>query len=126
LGGGKTTFVRGLARGLGSSDIVSSPTFTLSKDYKAGDTMLRHFDFYRLREPGVLRDQLQESLAEENTITVVEWGNIVADVLPSSKMSVEFKPTANDADEREITVEYSDNFTKIVKAVEAGWKEVRP
>jgi len=48
LGGGKTTFVRGLARGLGSADVVSSPTFTVSKVYKADKLELHHFDFYRL------------------------------------------------------------------------------
>src|SRR5436190_17523226 len=63
LGGGKTTFVRGLARGFGSNDRVASPTFTLNKIYKNSKGQeIHHFDFYRLHEPGILVDQLSESL----------------------------------------------------------------
>jgi tRNA threonylcarbamoyladenosine biosynthesis protein TsaE len=69
LGGGKTTLTQGLAHGLGSKDVVSSPTFTLSKIYKcAGGVEIHHFDFYRLSEAGVLRDQLDESLKDEKAI----------------------------------------------------------
>src|SRR5205809_5112570 len=60
LGGGKTTFVRGLVRGGGSRERVSSPTFTLSRLYKAKNFEIQHFDFYRLDRPGVLEDQLAE------------------------------------------------------------------
>src|SRR3990172_13200391 len=73
LGGGKTTFVRGLASGLKSTAKVASPTFTLNRIYKAGDLSIHHYDFYRLKEPGVMADQLAESLGDPKTITVVEW-----------------------------------------------------
>jgi len=126
LGGGKTTFVRGLARGLGSKDIVSSPTFTLSKEYNAKDATIKHLDFYRLNEPGVLRDQLQESLNDDKAVTVIEWSDIVKDALPKARISIEFKPTVGDADEREITVRYSENFEEVIKAVQTDWQEVQP
>jgi len=56
LGGGKTTFTQGLAAGAGSKDAVSSPTFTLKKIYRAGELHIYHYDFYRLNEPGILKD----------------------------------------------------------------------
>jgi tRNA threonylcarbamoyladenosine biosynthesis protein TsaE len=107
LGGGKTTFVRGLARGLGSKDIVSSPTFTLSRVYKTKKGELHHFDFYRLAEPGVLSDQLRESLNDKRVITVIEWSDIVKDVLPEDRISIEFKLRETDPDERDISIHYS-------------------
>ena len=58
LGGGKTAFVSGLAKGMGSRDSVSSPSFTLSNVYQADNISLHHFDFYRLSDPGILRDEL--------------------------------------------------------------------
>src|SRR3989344_4647612 len=61
LGGGKTTFVRGLVKGFGSQDVVTSPTFTLNKVYQGRDgQQIHHFDFYRLSEPGIVADQLAE------------------------------------------------------------------
>src|ERR1700679_221405 len=73
LGGGKTTFVRGLAQGAGSGDTVSSPSFTLTNQYEAGDLTIYHFDFYRLLEAGIVRDELAEVLADPQAVVVVEW-----------------------------------------------------
>src|SRR5262249_35297728 len=83
LGGGKTTFVRGLARGFGSTAHVSSPTFTISHEYKAGRRTLYHYDFYRLTEAGIMADELAEAAHDPDAVVVVEWGDIVADVLPA-------------------------------------------
>ncbi|HEV2403069.1 MAG TPA: tRNA (adenosine(37)-N6)-threonylcarbamoyltransferase complex ATPase subunit type 1 TsaE [Candidatus Saccharimonadales bacterium] len=91
LGGGKTTFVRGLARGVGSDDTVASPTFTISRLYAAGPKAIHHFDFYRLSEPGLMRLQLQEVLHDPEAIVVVEWGEIVHDVLPEQRLRVTFE-----------------------------------
>lgn len=60
LGGGKTTFVHGLTAGVGSVDAVASPTFTISRQYKAGKLTIYHFDFYRLKEAGIMADELAE------------------------------------------------------------------
>ena len=127
LGGGKTTFTRGLARGAGSKDMVASPTFTLSKIYEGkGALQIHHFDFYRLNEPGVVADQLAESLRDKKTVTVVEWGKIVADVLPKARLSVVFEPVETNPDERKVTIVYSEELAGLVKNVEAGWAVSQP
>ena len=91
LGGGKTTFVRGLARGLGSQDIVASPSFTISRQYKAGDLVLYHFDFYRLSEAGIMAADLAELIDDSQAIIVVEWGDIVKNVLPGKRLTIRFE-----------------------------------
>ena len=126
LGGGKTTFVRGLVRGLGSKDIASSPTFTLSKIYKAKKGDVHHFDFYRLNEAGIVADQLRESLQAKDVITVVEWSGIVEDVLPSYRLSIEFAPTRNDPDERQISINYPEKLSDLIRKIETDWEESRP
>lgn len=127
LGGGKTTFVRGLARGLGSKDMVASPTFTLSKIYKVKNGQeIHHFDFYRLYDAGIMADQLTESLESSNVITVVEWGDVVQNVLPEEKLTIEFKPTANDSEEREIRISYPETKAALVRKLETSWQELQP
>lgn len=89
VGGGKTTFVKGLARGLRVDDVVQSPTFTISRLYHARDGLeLHHFDFYRLQQAGVVAAELAESLTQPNVVVVVEWGEVVHDVLPTERLTV--------------------------------------
>src|SRR6267142_3065571 len=106
LGGGKTAFVKGLARGLGSSDTVRSPSFTLGNQYKAKRLTIYHFDFYRLFEPGIMRDELAEVLEDPQAIVVVEWGQIIEDVLPAKRLTVNIKATGETS--RELTMSYPD------------------
>jgi tRNA threonylcarbamoyladenosine biosynthesis protein TsaE len=115
LGGGKTTFTKGFVRGLGSADKVSSPTFTLNKIYKADHIEIHHFDFYRLDEPGVVSDQLEESLQNSRVVTIVEWADIVAGVLPDERITIEFKAVADTEDEREITFEVPESKMEIIE-----------
>jgi tRNA threonylcarbamoyladenosine biosynthesis protein TsaE len=93
LGGGKTAFVRGLAAGMGSHDHVHSPSFTLSNQYRAENVTLHHFDFYRLSEPGIMRQELAELLADPQAVLAIEWGNIVDDVLPERRLTVRIETT---------------------------------
>ena len=127
LGGGKTTFVKGLARGAGSKDIVTSPTFTLNQIYSAKNGVrIAHHDFYRLNEPGIMADELTESLSDDKTITVVEWGDIVDDVLPGDRITVEFKPIATSTDERQIIIYYTEKMISVIKQLETDWSKLRP
>ena len=91
VGAGKTTFTRGLALGLGIKDDVTSPSFTLSKTYQGAKYRLVHYDFYRLTDPGIMSEDLAESIGDPNTVTVVEWGQSVQDVLPDNRHTIEIK-----------------------------------
>lgn len=93
LGGGKTTFTKGLVAGLGSTENVSSPTFTISKEYTAGRLPVYHFDFYRLQEAGIVAEELVEIIGEQDGITIVEWAGIVEGVLPELRVKIEFLAT---------------------------------
>jgi len=126
LGGGKTTFMRGFAAGLKSKDPVTSPTFTLSKIYKFAGGEIHHFDFYRLSEPGILKDELAESLNDSKVIVAVEWSDIVKDVLPDKRLRVEFEPQANDPDERQIIIKYPIQYEPVVRQLQSKWNELEP
>lgn len=126
LGGGKTTFVRGLARGLGSKDIVSSPTFTISKTYRSKEASIHHYDFYRLNEAGVIKEQLSEAIDDSNAVVVVEWSDIVKNALPQQRLTITLQPTANDPDERSIEIKYPQALGKLIKQVESEWEGTKP
>jgi tRNA threonylcarbamoyladenosine biosynthesis protein TsaE len=125
LGGGKTTFTRGLVKGAGSTDRVTSPTFTLSRHYKTPKFPIYHFDFYRLDEPGILEDQLSEALDGTNVV-VVEWAKIVGSVLPADRLTFEFKATPNSHEERIIIITYPEKYRKLITELEADRTEVKP
>ena len=89
VGAGKTTFVRGLADGLGIKEPVTSPSFTISKQYALpDDKRLIHYDFYRLPDPGLMSEDLQENINNPNTITIIEWAESVSDLLPNNHVTI--------------------------------------
>lgn len=102
LGGGKTTLTRGLARGAGSGDHVASPTFTVSREYKARKLAIHHFDFYRLHEPGIMADELHELIGDPHRVVVVEWSDIVRHVLPEKHLKIDIEQTGES--ERRLTI----------------------
>lgn len=115
LGGGKTTFVRGLARGLASSDHVSSPTFKISNVYASPTLELHHFDFYRLPEAGIIADELAEVIGQPDTVVVVEWGALVHGVLPEERLKITITPTGEDG--RQLTCSYPDSLAYLMKGL---------
>lgn len=91
VGAGKTTFVRGLAEGLGVKEPVTSPSFTISKEYAFDGGVLIHYDFYRLQDPGLMLGDLEESLSDPSAIVLVEWADSVAGILPEDRTRIEIK-----------------------------------
>jgi len=103
VGGGKTTFVKGFAKGFGSTDSVASPSFTISREYKAGDKTMYHFDFYRLSDPGIVANELAEVVDDDGAVVVVEWADIVENVLPAEHVTIHIKNTGETSREFEIS-----------------------
>ena len=102
LGAGKTAFTRGIARGLGCTDTVTSPTYTIVNEYFSGRIPLFHFDMYRLRSSDDLFDIGWEDYLERGGICAVEWSENVADAMENAiRIRIE-KPTP---DTRKITIE---------------------
>ncbi len=81
LGAGKTAFTRGLARGLGCTDLVTSPTYTIVNEYLGGRLPLFHFDMYRLRSADDLWDIGWDDYLDRGGVCAVEWSENVEDAL---------------------------------------------
>jgi tRNA threonylcarbamoyladenosine biosynthesis protein TsaE len=115
LGGGKTTFVRGLARGIGSNDHVSSPSFTISNQYMGNKLELVHFDFYRLEKAGEMEKSLVEFFGRADAVVVIEWADIIKQVLPSKRLSINFRVVSEHA--RELSLTYPKTLAYLVKGL---------
>ncbi|MCR5700283.1 MAG: tRNA (adenosine(37)-N6)-threonylcarbamoyltransferase complex ATPase subunit type 1 TsaE [Candidatus Saccharibacteria bacterium] len=103
VGAGKTTFTRGLAQGLGVKEPITSPSFTISKSYALpGGGNLVHYDFYRLSDPGLMIDDLQENLQNPHNIIVVEWGESLAEFLPKNHLKIHIAYT--ETGDRKVTL----------------------
>jgi tRNA threonylcarbamoyladenosine biosynthesis protein TsaE len=102
LGSGKTTFAKGIGRGLGVTEPIVSPTFTIVREYE-GRVPLVHVDVYRLDHVQELHDLGLEELAGDDAVTMVEWGDVVGALLPQARLEVRLDPGAHD-DERRITL----------------------
>jgi tRNA threonylcarbamoyladenosine biosynthesis protein TsaE len=103
VGAGKTTFVQGLAAGLGVKAAVNSPSFTVMKSYVGRDGLtLNHYDFYRLEDAGIIQAELADGLADPQNITVVEWAKAVDKVLPDKRRIIRINYLPDLADGREV------------------------
>ena len=102
LGAGKTAFTRGLARGLGAKEQVTSPTYTIVNEYLSGRMPLFHFDMYRLASADDLWDIGWEDYLERGGVCAVEWSENVADALEDA-ITVRIEKTGDTS--RKITIE---------------------
>ena len=106
IGAGKTTLTKGLARGLQIDDEVQSPTFTISRNYEAADGLrLAHYDFYRLPDAGIMKMELDEAIHDSHTITVIEWSDVVNNVLPTDVLQIVIQVQPDDS--RKLTLKSS-------------------
>lgn len=111
LGGGKTTFTKGLALGLGCTATITSPTFTVSRSYNCAKSLkLHHFDFYRLQEAGVVGQELEEIIEDPEAVTVIEWGEIVSQALPHDVVTIKLNRSHDGEDVRKIQCEIPQKF----------------
>ncbi len=103
LGAGKTAFTRGLARGLGVEERITSPTFTIVNEYEGGRLPLFHFDMYRLGSADELFDIGWEDYLARGGVCAVEWSENIDDALEEDAIRVDIRRGAND-DQRIITI----------------------
>lgn len=104
LGAGKTTFTQAVARGLGITEDVVSPTFNLVCIYESGRVMLNHFDLYRLDDPSQLDDIDLWTLVDESTpgVSLIEWADLFSDDLPDEGLSIQISYPPEGAEGREV------------------------
>jgi len=87
LGGGKTTFVQGFAKGLGIKDKITSPTFVIMKKYGS----LYHIDCYRIKDKDLLELGFKEIISQPKNIIVIEWAERVKKILPKNTLWFKFE-----------------------------------
>ena len=105
LGAGKTAFTRGLAKGLGATDRVTSPTYTIVNEYLSGRLPLFHFDMYRLGSSDELWDIGWEDYLERGGVCAVEWSENVDDAMENA-IYIRIEKTGDNS--RKITIEGGD------------------
>lgn len=108
LGMGKTAFTRGLARGLGCRERVTSPTFTIVNEYEGGRLPLFHFDLYRLEGAEDLFDIGWDDYLDRGGVCAVEWSERAAEALPPETIRVTLRRCPENENWRTVTVEGVD------------------
>ncbi len=100
LGTGKTSLTKYIAEGLGISEMLSSPTFNIVKEYRSGRLPLFHFDVYRLGDGEELLDIGGEEYFDAGGVCIIEWADIVMSVLPENTLIVELEYTDKEGERR--------------------------
>ena len=114
LGAGKTTFTKGIGRGLGVKKVINSPTFTIVKVYR-GHLPLYHFDAYRLEDND--NELGFEEMFESGGISVIEWHQYIEDILPKDRLDIEI--LKNEDNSRSfVFYPKGKEFEEIVKEIE--------
>lgn len=91
LGSGKSEFTRGLAKGLGVTETVTSPSFTILNVYESGRLPLYHFDWYRLEDSGELYELGMDEYLGGDGIAAVEWPEQCEDAVPEDALEIRFR-----------------------------------
>ena len=105
LGVGKTVFTKGFAVGLGITEIVNSPTFTILQIHEGGRLPLYHFDVYRIGDVSEMDEIGFEDYVYGDGVSLIEWAELIQEILPENGISVEIeKDLEKGEDYRRITV----------------------
>ena len=108
LGAGKTVMTKGIAAGLGITEMITSPTFTIMQEYEGGRMPLYHLDVYRIEDPDEMEEVGLNEYIYGNGLTVIEWAEQIEDILPEDaiKITIERKvENPEDPEERDIRIE---------------------
>ncbi|MBR5578774.1 MAG: tRNA (adenosine(37)-N6)-threonylcarbamoyltransferase complex ATPase subunit type 1 TsaE [Lachnospiraceae bacterium] len=106
LGVGKTAFTKGVARGLGIEEMISSPTFTIVQVYEEGRLPFYHFDVYRIADIEEMDEIGFEDYIYSEGVSMIEWANLIEEILPAAyqQITIEKNPEKG-FDYRKITIE---------------------
>ena len=104
MGVGKTTLIKTLVKTLGSQDIVSSPTYSLVNEYKTGNTLIFHFDFYRIKSIEEVYDIGFEDYLSQDAYIIIEWPEMMEELWPENYTKVQLSLGEDDMS-REIYLE---------------------
>ena len=114
LGSGKTMFTKGIANALGIEEVITSPTYTIVKEYLYGEMPLYHMDVYRL--DGNTEGVGIEDYYNKGGIVVIEWADTIKDILPDERLDI--KITAVDENKRVLTIEpHGKKYEELCEAV---------
>ena len=114
LGSGKTVFTKGIANALGIDESITSPTFTIIKEYTTGEMPLYHMDVYRL--DGNTDGVGIEEYFTKGGIVVIEWSNTIKDILPKERLEIKFKVI--DENRRSLIITpYGKKYEELCEAV---------
>ena len=94
MGAGKTTFVKAVCEELGSTDVITSPTFAIVNEYTAPSTPIYHFDFYRIKKLEEVYDMGYEEYFYSGALCLIEWPELIEDILPDDavRVTIEAQP----------------------------------
>ena len=116
LGSGKTVFTKGFAQAMEITEEVTSPTFNIIKEYTTGEMPLFHMDVYRL--DGKVEELGIEEYFTKKGITIIEWADMIPDVLPDRRLDIRIKSSEEDEDKRIITITpYGKKYEELCEAV---------
>lgn len=112
LGTGKTTLTKSIARGLGVTETVTSPTFNIIREYRSGRIPLFHFDVYRIADPEEMYELGYEEYFYGDGVCVVEWADLIEELLPEDAVVIRIDRGASE-EEREYVIEGGNEDTCI-------------
>ncbi|MBE9389668.1 tRNA (adenosine(37)-N6)-threonylcarbamoyltransferase complex ATPase subunit type 1 TsaE [Vagococcus salmoninarum] len=121
LGAGKTTFTKGLGIGLGIEQMIKSPTYTIVREYRKGRLPLFHMDVYRLEEGA--GDLGLEEYFEAEGVSVVEWGQMIAEELPSSYLEIILSYQEAEDSRKLVLKPVGERATDLVSRIEKAIKK---
>ncbi len=109
LGVGKTVFTQGFAKGLGVTEAVNSPTFTIIQEYEGKNLPFYHFDVYRISDVEEMEEIGYEEYFYGNGVCLIEWAELIDELLPQDRISISIRKNLEKGfDYREITVNYPE------------------
>ena len=113
LGTGKTTLTKYIAAGMGVSEVITSPTFNIVKEYRSGRIPLYHFDVYRIGCSEEMYDIGFDEYINGEGVCIIEWANIIEDILPDDYLKIELK--YKDMGREMTLIPYGEEYEKIVE-----------